>query len=154
MCKRSSFISYIKYILLCLMLDSMLPWHTQRSYKLSDTTPGGGGGLTLEKWYYTGVWLRLEKLHWGLITSWLHSTGCVSSARYTEWDHFRGVCLLHPSQNKNILFCDVLSLQTPCLPLWRPSRPLPKPAPWSNSVSFTSLLSTTGSFPKLVFLIH
>lgn len=49
MCKRSSFIPDIKYILLCLMLDSMLPWHTQRSYKRSDTRPGGGVALTDDK---------------------------------------------------------------------------------------------------------
>lgn len=35
MCKRSSFISNIKYILFCLMFNSTLPWHTQRSYKPS-----------------------------------------------------------------------------------------------------------------------
>lgn len=51
MCKRSSFISDIKYIL-CLMLDSMLPWHTQRSYKRSDTRPGGGIALADDKRCY------------------------------------------------------------------------------------------------------
>lgn len=146
MCKRSSFISYIKYII-CLMLNSMLPWHTQRSYKLSDTTPGGGcgphagemisrrglaspGGASLGSDYVLASQHRLRQL------SSIHKMGSFS------WR------LLHLSQTKQTSSFVTLSQDPFVFP--RGGRaPSPSWPPWPNSKC--QFLSTTGSFPKLEF---
>lgn len=104
MCKRSSFISNIKYILLCLMLDSTLPWHTQRSYKLSSEEK-----MILKQGRFTspplkslsGIWL-LPGFHFcqaQAVSALFHVQNRINFIgvllRYPKWNHT--VCQNIPS---------------------------------------------------------